>query len=624
MSKSIEDKLNEARNAYYNTGDAILSDSEYDALWDELKNIDPNNAIFESIGADVKSLSKVKHLMPMGSQNKASNEEEFTKWNRDHNHQHIASFKMDGNSIELIYKNGKLIQVSTRGDGQIGECITNNALDFKSMPHDLSDMDNVSMSIRAEAIISKSNFDKYFDDCKNPRNAASGTIRNSAGHRTEHIDVIAFDIEIPGYEFQSISHKFDILKKLGFTVVDHRLCNNASDVIEYHKETESKRESLNYEIDGIVIAINDTKIQQELGEKHSRPEWAIAYKFEAMSKISTIESVEWQIGQTGKLSPVAKIATVNIGGADINNVYLNNLDEISRLGVQIGDKVMIERRGDIIPKIVSKLSNGSARTEISISNCPECGNVVSRKETMNGDSADVYCTNNICPAILKSRIAHWIKALDIKFIGDVTLDKMYKSGIVTAIPDLYKINSSTLTANDVIGDVMSDKIINEINKTRSLPLHKFIGAFGFPLFGENKAKDYVKYGMDLLSKEWWRKSTLLEGIGNVTSDAIIETIIDRNDELTDLVSIITITTVSNNSGGKLGGKSFCQTGKMSMPRSAINELIEQNGGMIKDSVTSNLDYLIIADVSSTSSKANKARKHGTKLISEDEFMEMTK
>ena len=639
-------QLEAASAAYYGNGDSSLTDAEYDAMRDELENLDPNHAFLSVVGAPVdgSALTKVRHEMQMGSLKKITpdeGEKAFNTWlksvsGKAGDKPKIAvQPKKDGSSIAIVYKGGKFAQAITRGDGIEGEDVTHTVRKAQQVPMDLGV--DIDIHVRGEVLLHISEWEKHLSaDTKNPRNTAAGLVRRSDATNAELLRFYAFDALIldggsgddifgDDLSFSTVEEQIGWLSARGFTAVETRIVahNRVPDVVQ---QILDNRENLDYEIDGAVIKLNDMEAQEALGEHGGRPYWARAWKFPSMGGRSTILDVEWSIGTRGRMSPVAKIAPVEVGGVTITSVSLHNMDIIEGLGVHIGDEVEVIRANDVIPKIVRVLKQGSSRTPITIDRCPHTGATVKR------DGPFLIKTDwETCPHVNKHVISRYISKRNIMYLGDSALDKLVSAGKVGRIRDLYFLTMQDMVDSGV-GEGMGRKILDEIKKSMQVSIADLIGSLSIDLLGRSQAQNIVDEGIGTLSQ--WRdldekQLATLPRFGATKASRIMAGLRDQWSVIEDLASFMEVEEGSMKqkkasggaASGKLGGKSFCFTGTMSRPRKELEGLVSTNGGSVA-SVSGSLDYLVIADPSSTSSKAQKARKLGIELISEQQFMGM--
>ena len=639
MSKvqKLEKTLREASDVYYNTDghQSLLTDQDFDRLRDQLRELDPNNAFLKEVGAPpTTALSKVKHVIPMGSLDKINAEGDFNTWintlsktvPEERERELICSKKLDGVSVELCFRNGKFVQAITRGDGEVGDDVTHTIKNAMGFPRTVDT--TTDTYVRCEAIFKLDTWKKHFSDTTaNPRNAVAGTVRRTNAVGSEHIMCVAFDVHCDDNDYLTLGDKLQWLAKLCFHVVDSTVvsgCHIREEVPKVLAEMLKTRDEV-YETDGMVIAVNSILQQRKLGERDGRPKWAKAWKFPASGGHTELLGVEWSIGSQGVITPVAKVAPVSVGGTTIRNVTLHNADEIERLGVQIGDTVEVIRCGDVIPKIIRVVTplfspQNATLVPITLSNCPACGADVKR------DGPRMVCSNgDSCRGSAQKRIAKWISKRNIMFLGDSTLEKLEPQSIL----DLYKLTVDSMIKAG-LGKRMSEKILAEIEKSRNVSLSDFLGSLSIDMLGRREASNLVAAGFDTLDTlDKWRDMTFddllkLEGFKKTKARRIYEGVKAKWGEIMDLCTELNITTTPKKEktmSSAIEGCSFCFTGKMEHQRKELEGMVADAGGRVLG-VSKNLDYLVIADPNSQSSKARKARDLGTTLISEEDFLEM--
>lgn len=622
MINDIVAKLKAASDAYYNTGDAIMTDSEFDDLRDKLKSIDPNNPYFSEIGHPIHR-NEVKLIMHMGSQNKAKDESEFKAWYDKYNQPEIIiSDKLDGSSVEAVYESGKLVRVATRGDGITGMDVTRNAMLWSGLPHNIEVKGQ--LVVRGEAQLSVTNWKKEFSDKANPRNAGNGiVVCDSEGERNKHIDFHAFDLVHPEVSFKKQSHKFKALKALGFAVVRWFRCDNWDDIVKCRGHYEKDRPSLDFEIDGMIAGIEDLEVQEKLGysDGGSRPRGQIAWKFETDKGETEVLAITLSIGHTGKIIPTATLKQVRLAGTNVTHCLLNNFDYIAERNINIGDIVEVEKGGDIIPhitKVVKKNSNG-----------PYLPPKDWKGYDLIKEGADWKVVDEDCPDLNFQRIKNWINKTNIKQLGDNALLAMVESGMVNDIDDLYKLDESKVAAlqvgNGVIGS-NAKKIIDEINKTRSMTIDLFIGSLSIKHLGRSRAALLIPHGFDNVA--YYLNVDASNFVGKPCSDTgtygtdvaseIHGSLAKRRETISRLIEHITIEQAkAKNTNGPLSGKTFCFSG-VRLKGDDADKLV-QLGGEDIGKVNKDLTYLVVKDPSSNSSKVQKANSLGVKVISLEEF-----
>lgn len=625
--------LEEASNVYYNTGDFIMSDAEFDALKDQLRQLDSNHPFLSKVGSPpTEMLAQVKHQIPMGSLAKTT-VEYFPAWHQKTVGFHSVSLKMDGSSIEIVYAMGRLVQAITRGDGIVGEDVTHNVKKFKNVP--LMMNDKFSGSVRGEAVLHMEDFQKFFTDKANPRNAANGTVRRKNGDRAEHLRFYAFDAA-NGIEFNTHTEKLQYLERNGFDVVQHKSVKTADQVIKWFNDVGKIRVSLPFEVDGIVIRLDDEKGFKAMGEQGNCSKGAVVLKWEAMKAETVLLGVELTIGHTGAIIPTGKFQPVPIGGVTVSSVLLNNFDYIQALDLEIGDTVLVERAGDVIPHVVRVVSKPESRKPIiPPANCPFCGFKLEKI------GVHVFCKNKECDGRNLGLVDSWIRKRNIKFIGDSILEMLYEKGLVRKPQDLYALNEEYLAnlplGNGIVGE-RAKTIIFEIEKSKECSLNEFIGSLGVKFLGRRQAEIMVSQGVDTLEKFQTisiDELSVMEGFSTTKATGIVEGLAEMKETIKALLDAgVKITETKKEIKkevvmGKLSGKSFCFTGGINKvdangvryTRSRMWALVESNGGIVHESVKPNTNFLVQADPSSESSKTKKAVKMGVEILGEEDFFE---
>jgi DNA ligase (NAD+) len=562
----------------------------------------------------------------MGSLNNVRNEYEFNNWAKSNGEissghiGYVCQPKMDGMSVELIYKDGKLVQALTRGDGTVGEDVT-HTMSKSAGPQVLKE--KLDCSIRGEAILLKEVWQEHFAEYANPRNAVAGLVRRLDSVGAQHIDFFAFDIEVDDVAETTEVEKIEFIQSLGVKTVDNEYASDVYHVKSAFADMNLRRDQLEFEIDGMVVKINDILTQKRRGDQHGCPRWAVAWKFIPRGDKTVIEDVEYSVGHTGVITPVAKVSPVQVGGTTITSITLCNWDEIERLGVAINDEVMVVRAGDVIPKITEVTKHGRVRKAIEIPKfCPECNHATER------DGAAVICPSKTCPGKQRRLLQHWVDKREIMFLGKKTVEQLSASG--WTIIDLYTASVEKWSSDCNIGDAMLEKVHEEIEKSRELTLAELLGALGLPSLGSSLAEQIISElevtSLDDVFKLQPKDLARMEGWGETRSEEVVSGLKENEKFIRELAKVLTFPAGNKHTeevtDGVLKGKSFCFTGAISMPRKDAQELVRKNGGVVKDSVCQGLDYLVQADPSSASNKTKKAEKYGTKIVSERDFMRM--
>lgn len=652
---------------YYVQDNPVLADAEYDALFKSLKDIEAAHPDLVTADSPTQRIAmglseqftSVAHLVPMLSLENSYNAEDLRDWDKrcrdgvkESEIEYTVEPKYDGAGISLYYEDDKLVRGATRGDGIMGEDITPNVKQIKSIPLSapLSQKNIQSLEIRGEVIIQKETFAKYNEQrvaeglapLANPRNAASGTLRmldprevakrglsavlyNMSYHTTEN--------NLPDPDVLNTHYgTLEWLYNIGFNspVKNMKRCKSIDEVIDYCLDFEQHRDDLPFEIDGMVIKVNSLDLQDRLGMTTHHPRWAIAYKFKARQASSKLLRVEFQVGRTGSITPVAKIEPVPIGGVTVSSVSLFNEEVIKEKDLRIGDTVLVERAGDVIPYIVKstpELRNGSEQEIIFPKECPVCSEELYKPE---GEAA-WRCINVSCPAQVVERIIHFASkdAMDIRSFGDSIIRRFYELDIVKDIPGIYKINYEQLNGLEKFGAKSIDNLKAAIEKSKQQPLNRLIFGLGIRYVGETTAKTLANAVKHLKDFTGWTIEQLcaLEDIGPKVAGSVHQFFqTHENIHILDELEAIGLTLVNQHQqsggeeGGALSGKTFLFTGTLSQfKRSDAELMVEERGGKLLSGVSSKLNYLVVG--TDAGSKLEKAKKLGTvKVLSEVEFL----
>jgi len=619
LKKTIE-RILEADRAYYSSGHPIMSDQEYDALKDFVREKDPDHPILSKIGdTPSSSWEKTAHEINMGSLNKVHSEDEFRIWSEKFKGQtFVAQPKLDGLSLSLVYKkqDGKvtLARSVTRGNNEEGEVITPNVIRMRGVLTDLKlETDTV---LRAEILLPNNDFDRINDileeDDKysNSRNAAAGISRALDGRFCEYLWVIPYDVIEFGKETLNEDKKLELLATLGFKSPG-QTTGDIEEMVKAYNHMKKNRDKYPFRIDGMVVKVSSSEVQQKAGHVNNRPRAQIAWKFDPPGAITEIKYVSFDVGRTGVVTPLGWINPVEIDGSVISKATLHNIAEIQRLQIGIGDIVMVVKAGDIIPKIVEVLEHKNKDIEIPLK-CPSCNSELSN----NG--VQLKCINEKCPRRNFFRIMNWIKVLKIDGIGESLVDELQGVSKLPSIGGLYNLGVEDIASLEGWGKSSGEKIIEEIKKSQHTTPEKFLAALGIPGLAEKTAQkllDHFDTIENLLAAE---SIESLKGFGDILASKILQGLKNYKDEVESLLKIISF---ESNTEGTLSGKSFCFTGPASKPRTFFQALVKKHGGTNSSSVTKDLKYLVSAP-DWDSSKVQKAKKYGVTIISEQEFMDM--
>lgn len=671
--KSLEDlkdvlRFHEYR--YYILNDPLISDYEYDQLYKSLEKVEaedaslitpdsPTQRVAKGLGNDFK---KVQHLVPMLSLENSYNADDLIDWDRKAREasgldeiEYCVEPKFDGASISLIYEDDMLVRGATRGDGTEGEEITTNIRQIKSIPLSaaFSTYGIKQIEIRGEILMSKKNFKAYNDQLAeenlpplaNPRNAASGSLRIKDSKEVARRNLEAFlyhvgylmKYDVRSTKYEEILTHSDALKmmwNLGFRSPEKekKILKGVKAVVDHINEFEIKRDELPYEIDGMVIKVNDLQLQDKMGMTSHHPRWAIAYKFKARQGTSKLRAVEYQVGRTGAVTPVAKIDPVAIGGVTVTSISLHNEEFIAEKDLMLGDTVLVERAGDVIPYIVKSMPELRTGKEEKIkfpTECPVCSSKLVKPEA----EAVWRCVNYHCEAQIVERIIHFTSkdAMDIRGMGDANVRKFYELGYLKDIPTLYQLPFDKIKVLEGYGAKSVDNLQTAIENSKKQPLYRLINALGIRFVGEATAKtlaNSTKHLLDIATKTQ-EELQQMEDVGPRVAGSIHEFF--SNQENIDILKQLEALGLQlkneqkdTKHDGNLTGVTFLFTGTMpTLKRSQAELMAEEQGGTILSGVSAKLNYLVVGE--DAGSKLEKAKKISTiKIINEEEFVSLLK
>jgi DNA ligase (NAD+) len=663
--EKLRDILRFHEHRYYLENDPLISDYEYDLLYKKLEHFEKENPALvtkdsptQRVGKGlIKDFPKTQHLVPMLSLENSYNDEDLLDWDRKAKElsgldviEYSVEPKFDGASVSLIYENDMLIRGVTRGDGETGDDITPNIKQIKSIPLSatFSKHNIQQIEIRGEILMNKNNFKKYNESLMeeglpplaNPRNAAAGSLRikdtaivsrrNLEGF-LYHVSFIVKQDETKPEEIHTHSDMLKQLWDLGFRSPKKEMTvvKGIQDVIEFVNNFEKQRDELPYEIDGMVIKVNNLELQENLGMTSHHPRWAIAFKFKARQATSKFLGVEYQVGRTGAVTPVAKIQPVHVGGVTVSSISIHNEEYIKEKDLKIGDQILIERSGDVIPQIVKSLPDLRNGSEIEIvfpKNCPVCEHHLFKPE----EEAVWRCTNINCKAQVVERIIHFVSkdAMDIKSFGEANVRKFFEMGLLKTIPDIYSFDVEKLSGIEGFGAKSILNLKAAIEACKSQPLHRLIYALGIRYVGETTAKALAQKVSDIFEFEKMTEEELklMDDVGVKVAKSIFDFFSDaENIALLQKLNELGVKTKHEKQEsitGMLTGQTFLFTGTLSkLKRNEAEALVEKNGGKILSGVSSKLNYLITGE--DAGSKLEKAKKiPGIKIMSEEEFLSM--
>ncbi|MCW3462098.1 NAD-dependent DNA ligase LigA [Chitinophaga nivalis] len=652
---------------YYVQSEPVISDYEYDQLFAWLKKLEVENPHLVSADSPTQRVAQgltkefitVQHLVPMLSLENSYNADDLIDWDRKAREsaglpeiEYCIEPKFDGASISLIYEDDRLVRGATRGDGIAGEDITTNIKQIRSIPlsASFSKYGIHQIEIRGEVLINKNTF-KAFNDKRiaenqpplaNPRNAASGSLRmvdpNEVAKRgleafLYHMSYHVMDTgKTEPAEIQTHSGTLDLLSTLGFRspAKEKKVVKGIQAVIDYCLWFETERDNLPYEIDGMVIKVNDYALQDKLGMTTHHPRWAIAYKFKARQATSKLRHVEFQVGRTGSVTPVAKIDPVHIGGVTVSSISLFNEDVIREKDLKLGDTVLVERAGDVIPYIVKSvddLRNGTEQPIVFPTHCPVCSDQLVKPE---GESV-WRCTNINCEAQVVERMIHFVSkdAMDIKSFGESNVRKFFSLGLLKDIPGIYELDFDKIGQLEGFGKKSLTNLQTAIEQSKTQPLHRLIFGLGIRYVGETTAKTLANAVSHIMDLQTWTEEQILtlEDIGPKVAGSIRLFFANHdNIEMLNRLAALGINMANTQSSlpvsGNLTGQTFLFTGTLTkLKRSDAEEMVEQQGGKIVSGVSSKLNFLVVGE--EAGSKLEKAKKINTiKILSEDDFLAM--
>ena len=645
---------------YYQKSRPKISDSEFDDLKNEIIDLEKKHKFLKNKNSPShnvgykpsKSFDKYQHRVSMLSLSNAFNEDDlknfekkiFNYLNKNLKLEYSVEPKIDGISASLTYRKKKLVAGVSRGDGKIGEVITENLKTIKDIPLEIKNSNFPDdIEIRGEVFIKKKDFFNMRDNFANPRNAASGSLRQKNPEETKKIP-LNFIAYTYGYmknnNFKFQSEFLSELKKWGFkTNNDNKVFIGIKELIKFHKFFENKRFDLEYDVDGLVYKINDINLQERLGFTSNSPRWAIAHKFSADSALTEVLNIDIQIGRTGALTPVAKVKPINIGGVIVSNATLHNEDEIKRKDIRVGDTVKIERAGDVIPHVIEVDKTKRKKNTKSFlfpRKCPSCGSETIKdfnKVTKKFDAVR-RCINDgfTCERIAIEKIKHFIskEALNIDGLGKKVVEKFWDLKLINKPQDIFNLNYSKIERFEGWGKLSTDNLRRSIEKSKNVSLHRFIYALGIRHIGNENAKlisenvvnisDFIQ----IIKTNNFHKFSNINGIGETQINSLKSFFSNKLNlsVLIELNNILNIESVNLNKSGILNNKTFMFTGKLvGMSRAEAKSIIEKNSGTTLTSISKNLNYLVIGD-KPTKRKIDEAKNLGIKIISQDQLKKL--
>lgn len=643
--------INYHNNLYYNLDNPILSDTQYDELYKKLKDLEDlypqfrtKNSPTQRVGGKASSSFKsVTHAVPMLSLDNSYNANDIRTWHervakglQNENFEMVMESKIDGVSCSLTYENGKLIQAASRGDGRVGEDITANVRTIKNIPHELPNAPQGLLEIRGEVYIEKKDL-AFLNEIQrakaatifaNTRNAAAGFLRNKNVElvAARPLKFFAHSFGVGNITADSFSEFITLCKSWGFSVTPVRTqTTQIEDIIRFYNQFESSRHQLPFDVDGLVVKVNKFQEQQILGNTSKSPRWAIAFKYPAPQATTTLNKVTFSVGRTGIITPVAELEPVAVGGVIISNATLHNFDEIARLNVRIGDRVIVERAGEVIPKIVKVVEQKGKEPILPPTACPACGGKVYKEE----EEVGYYCVNPACPAQLRAKLLHFASrdAMDIDGLGDAIMDQLLERGFLTDLADIYKLTFFHVLNLENFKDKKAQNLLDAIEESKHKPLSKLLFALGISFVGEKTAEilAYHFRTLDALKNASLEELQSIREIGEIVSKSVYDYFRDEKVcaqiELLREAGLNFTQPQKELSGNVLEGKTLVFTGELrTLKRTEAELLAKEYGGHTSCSVSKKTSYVVTGENAGT--KLNKARALNIPILTEDEFLKM--
>jgi DNA ligase (NAD+) len=650
----LREELRRHEHLYYVLDQPEISDAEYDALMRHLQELEAAHPEFASPDSPTQRVGgkpregfvKVRHSSPMLSLDNALTDAELREFDRrvrdllaGEEYRYVTELKMDGLSMAAHYRDGSFRQAITRGDGTTGEDVTENARTIRSLPLRVKTK-LAAFEVRGETVLNRRAFERLNAErdekglarFANPRNAAAGSLRMLEPQVTasRRLDYYTYFLLADGRSiYDSHWKSLDEMARMGFKVnPERKLCANIDEVLAFCEHWGARREELPYEIDGVVVKVDSIPQQRALGFTAKAPRWAIAYKYAARQAVTTVESIGVQVGRTGALTPVAHLKPVEVSGVTVSRATLHNEDEIERLGLEIGDEVVIERSGDVIPKVVRVEKHGAHRVPFHMpASCPICGGHVIREE---GEVAR-RCINADCPAKLKESILHFASrnVMNIDGVGDALVDQLVDRGLVKGVADLYSLTAEQLISLERMGEKSANNIIRNIENSKRNPLPRVLSALGIRFVGERTAVFLAEYfgSMEAIESAALEQLQQAEEVGPKIAESIFQFFREpRNRELVNRLRAAGLQfthATTRPKAGPLAGYTLVLTGSLpTLSRDEAKQLIENAGGKVSSAVSKKTSYVVAGE--DAGSKLAKAQELGIRILSEEQLVSMTR
>ncbi len=622
--KNLEQQILKHKHLYYQ-GKPEISDFEYDALEEELKKLNPKSEVLELVGALFTGEQKVEHSRKMLSLNKTYKLDELVKW--ADNKSVLSTFKIDGSSCSLIYEGGSLVMAKTRGDGKIGENITQKILHLASVPRKISYQGK--FEIRGEVYCNEKNFihlsdkmiERGLEKPTSQRNIVAGLLgRKENIDLASHLSFQAFELFQDEIKLQTEEEKFHLLQKLKFETPEFFINKTKEDFEQRLNESKEFMSNGDYLIDGLVFSYNELSLHETLGETAHHPRYKMAFKFQGETKTTILKNIIWQVSRNGILTPVAQVEPVELSGAKVSRVTLHNYGMVNQYQLKSGDEIEIVRSGEVIPKFLSVIKSSESLFEIP-KTCPSC-----EEQTVIEDIR-LICKNEICPDKVKDEILNFIQKIGIEDLSSKRLEEMIKMNIVSDIPSLYSINREILLTMDKVKDKLADKILESIEGSKKADLITFLASLGINGGAYNKCEKIVTNGYDTIEKVMNLNITqleLIESFAEKSATEFVNSLKSKREIVEKLISygFELKPKLAPQVDSSVSGLKFCITGTLTMKRAELQKIVKANGGIVQSGVSKETDYLITNDETSTSSKFKKAQELKIPIIKEAEFFNL--
>ncbi|QCJ46800.1 NAD-dependent DNA ligase LigA [Haloprofundus sp. MHR1] len=647
QAEQLREAIREHDHRYYVENDPIIADRTYDALFARLQELEDefglqtDDSPTRRVGGEpMDGLETVEHVAPMLSIDQSVEADDVRAWadrvrSEVGETEFVCEPKFDGLSLEVIYEDGAYRRAATRGNGREGDDVTEQVRRIRSIPSRLRGDYPDDLAVRGEVFMPRDAFQEHNrarvergkDPFANPRNAAAGTLRqlDPSVVAERPLDCFFYDVLRASIDFETNADEYEAFDDYGLKTNDRiEVIDDIEDVIAYRDRTMGARDELNYEIDGVVIKVNDREKCEELGATARSIRWAFAYKFPARTEVTTVQNIVVQVGRTGRLTPVALLDPVDVGGVTVSRATLHNADEIAELGVSVGDRVRIKRAGDVIPYVEEVVENGEEGHFEFPEHCPVCGSAVER------DGPIAYCTGGLaCDAQLERAIEHYASrdALDIEGLGGERVQQLLDAGLVESLPGLYDLTREELAELDGWGETSADNLVSELEAAKAPALPEFLTAIGIPDVGLATARDLAnEFGsLDAVMDADAEELEAVDGIGSTVAGKVREFF--ESEENRETIAALRARGVepqeyeTENGGDELSGLTFVFTGAMSVTRDEAEALVQAHGANATGSVSGNTDYLVVGD-SPGQSKLDDADANDVPVLEENEFAEL--